>query len=119
MVSEAKTETGAGSTGERPTPNPLMDVEVAYATPRRQLIVQVQVPLGTTALQAIEASGIRQQFPQIEVQPVIGVFSRKVPPDHPLSAGDRVEIYRPLIADPKEVRRQKAAKDKASRKTRH
>lgn len=119
MVSEAKTETGAGAAGEFSTRSPLMDVEVAYAMPGRQMIVKVQVPPGTTASQAIEASGIRQQFPQIEAQPVIGVFSRKVPPDHLLTAGDRVEIYRPLMADPKEARRQKAAKDKASRKAKH
>lgn len=96
-----------------------MAVEVAYATPGRQLIVKVQAPPGTTVAQAIEISAIRQQFPQIEPQPVVGVFGRKVALDYPLSAGDRVEIYRPLMADPKEARRQKVEKEKAGRKKQH
>jgi len=93
-----------------------LNVEVAYATPRRQLIVPLQVPPGTTVAQAIEASAIREQFPQIEARPVVGIFSRKVTLDHPLSAGDRVEIYRPLMADPKEARRQRAERERAMRK---
>jgi hypothetical protein len=93
-----------------------MAVEVAYATPGRQLIVKLQVPPGTTVAQAIELSAIRDQFAEIQAQPVVGIFSRKVALDHPLSAGDRVEIYRPLMADPKEARRQKAEQEKAGRK---
>jgi len=101
------------------TPLEPVEVEVAYATPDRQVILRLEVPAGTTAKQAIEASGIRAEFPQIEPEPVVGIFSRKVSLDCPLSSGDRVEIYRPLIADPKEDRRQKALKEKAARKTRH
>ncbi len=93
-----------------------MAVEVAYATPGRQLIVKVQAPPGTTVAQAIEISAIRQQFAEIEAQPIVGIFSRKVALDYPLAAGDRVEIYRPLIADPKDARRQKAEQQKAARK---
>jgi putative ubiquitin-RnfH superfamily antitoxin RatB of RatAB toxin-antitoxin module len=119
MVSEAKPRTDTGSTCEFFSGKPALVVEVAYATPGLQLIMKVQIPPGTTVEQAIDASGIRGQFPQIEAQPVVGIFSRKVPLDHPLSAGDRVEIYRPLTADPKEARRQKAAQDKASRKAKH
>ncbi len=96
-----------------------MEVEVAFATPERQLIIKVLVPPGTTVAQAIEASAIRDQFPQIECEPVVGIFSRIVMLDDPLSTGDRVEIYRPLIADPKETRRRKAAEEKASRKKQH
>ena len=84
-------------------------VEVAYATPREQLIVGLVVPEGATALEAVERSGIRIRFPEIAAGPEVGIFSRKVSLDYPLAAGDRVEIYRPLIADPKEVRRRKAA----------
>lgn len=93
-----------------------MAVEVAYATPGRQLIVKVQAPAGTTVAQAIEISAIRQQFAEIEAQPIVGIFSRKVALDYPLAAGDRVEIYRPLMADPKDARRQKAEQQKAARK---
>ena len=115
MASEAETRMDSGAPAG---PMPL-DVEVAYAAPKRQLIIKLQVPPGTTVAQAIEASAIRQQFPQIEARPSVGIFSRKVTLDYALSAGDRVEIYRPLIADPKEVRRQKAEQEKADRKRRH
>ena len=91
-------------------------VEVAYATPKRQLILEVRVPAGATAAQAIEASEIRKHFPEIAPEPVVGIFSQKIALDHPLSAGDRVEIYRPLIADPKETRRHKAEMERAERK---
>ncbi|MGH8035235.1 MAG: RnfH family protein [Lysobacterales bacterium] len=90
-------------------------VEVAYATPQRQRIVKLHVPVGTTAGQAIEASGLRAQFPAIEPCPEVGIFSRKVPLGEPLREGDRVEIYRPLLADPKEARRERASGEKKSR----
>jgi len=90
----------------------LMDVEVAYALPQKQVIAKVTVALGTTVAEAIEASGIRKLFPGIEAVPVVGIFSRKVSLDYLLQAGDRVEIYRPLLADPKEVRRRKAEEQK-------
>lgn len=84
-------------------------VEVAFALPDRQLIVPLEVDAGTTALQAVEMSGIRQQFQELgEAELELGIFSKKRPADHLLRAGDRVEIYRDLIADPKEVRRQRA-----------
>jgi len=87
-------------------------VEVAYATPARQAILQVMVPIGCTVAEAIERSGIHSQFPNISIDPdAVGVFSRKVPLDHVLRAGDRVEIYRPLEVDPKETRRRRARKD--------
>lgn len=85
-------------------------VEVAYATPARQTLLTVQLPPGSTVAEAIEASGIRDRCPDIPVDPAeVGIFSRKRPLDHILQDGDRVEIYRPLRADPKEVRRQRAA----------
>jgi len=86
----------------------MISVEVAYATPQRQMIVKLEVPEGCTVEEAIEVSGLRAQFPAIEQSPVTGVFSHKVGLSYTLKSGDRVEIYRPLIADPKEVRREKA-----------
>jgi len=94
-------------------------VEVAYATPVRQMIIAVNVAAGTSAGQAIELSGIRKEFPAIPAQPVVGIFSRKVPLDHPLAAGDRVEIYRPLLTDPMDTRRARAEQQRLRGKLRH
>ena len=93
-----------------------LNVEVAYALPQRQRIVRLEVRPGTTVAEAISASGIRDLFPEIGETPDTGIFSRKVSLDQELREGDRVEIYRPLIADPKQVRRQKAEREKAERK---
>ena len=88
-----------------------IDVEVAYATPERQLLLSLKVLPGCTVAEAIDRSGVRDEFPGLVVDPsAVGIFSKKVPLNHELRAGDRVEIYRPLIADPKEARRQRAAK---------
>jgi putative ubiquitin-RnfH superfamily antitoxin RatB of RatAB toxin-antitoxin module len=84
-------------------------VEVAYATPGKQCIIELEVPAGCTVGEAIGRSGIDAVFPGLRVDPkAVGIFSRKVNMDQVLRDGDRVEIYRPLIADPKEVRRQRA-----------
>ena len=86
-----------------------LQVEVAYASPERQVIVRIDVPRGCTVGEAIERSALREQFPDMVVDPDrVGIFSRKVELDHVLRLGDRVEIYRPLIADPKESRRKRA-----------
>lgn len=87
-----------------------IDVEVAWATPERQLIVPVSVPVGTTAVEAVRLSAIEQEVeePDLAERP-LGVFGKKVKPGHVLAEGDRVEIYRPLKADPKIVRRELAA----------
>ena len=72
-------------------------------------MLALDVEPGCTALQAIDRSGIREAFPEIPPRPAaIGIFSRKVDADRVLENGDRVEIYRPLIADPKQVRRERA-----------
>ena len=87
----------------------MIDIEVAYATPARQLLLSVSVPKGCTLEEAIERSRIREEWPGIEVDMgKVGIFGRKMPPDTVLREGDRVEIYRPLIADPKEARRRRA-----------
>lgn len=92
-------------------------VEVAYARPERQMIVPVSVAAGTSALQAVEKSGILAQFPQIDTAHLnLGIFSKAIKPEHVLREGDRVEIYRPLLADPKEVRRRRAEAGKTMTK---
>ncbi|OQX39661.1 MAG: RnfH family protein [Oceanospirillales bacterium LUC14_002_19_P2] len=86
-------------------------VEVAYARPDRQAIIPVTVPAGTTAYDAAQASGIVGQFPEIDLETAkMGIFGKAVPKprEQALQGGDRVEIYRPLIADPKEVRKRRA-----------
>lgn len=84
-------------------------VEVAYATPARQSLLKLAVPAGTTVAEAIERSAIREEFPEIAEQPeAVGIFGRKVALEQPLRDGDRVEIYRPLLADPKEKRKERA-----------
>lgn len=89
-------------------------VEVAYATPERQDVLSIVVPAGCTLEEAIDRSGIRDEFPGLFVDPsAVGVFGRKMPFSHVLRAGDRVEIYRPLIADPKDARRKRAEEKKA------
>lgn len=85
-------------------------IEVAYATPDKQIILEREIESGTTIREAVKQSGINQHFPEIDLENCkLGVFSKPVVTDYELSDGDRIEIYRPLIADPKEVRRQRAA----------
>jgi uncharacterized protein len=92
-------------------------VEVAYATPDKQKILTLMVEPGTTAEETVGLSGIDQHFPGIDmISAPKGIFgnalgSRGMPEanEYVMKEGDRVEIYRPLIADPKEVRKQRAA----------
>ena len=95
-----------------------MKIEVIYAMPERQELVTLDMPEGSTAQQAVEASGLLQKYPDIELggRNKLGVFAKLVKADAVLRDRDRVEIYRPLIADPKEVRRQKAAEGKVMRR---
>lgn len=91
-------------------------IEVAYALPDRQLVKALDVPLGTTAQQAVELSTIAADFDGlIPDDSPLGIFGKPVANDHVLREGDRVEIYRPLIADPKEVRKERAAKARHAR----
>jgi putative ubiquitin-RnfH superfamily antitoxin RatB of RatAB toxin-antitoxin module len=86
-------------------------IEVAYAKPEKQSIISLQVKPGTTLLEAIKLSGMLEQFPEIDLtEAKFGVFSKISPPETVLRERDRVEIYRPLIADPKESRRKRAEK---------
>ncbi len=93
------------------------EVEVAYATPTRQVILRLAVEPGTRLEQAVRMSGVLEQFPEIDLkQNKVGIFGKLGKLSDVLQAGDRVEIYRPLIADPKEVRKQRAAQGKAMKK---
>ena len=92
-------------------------VEVAYALPAQQVILPVKLMVGATAENAIQASGILAKFPEINLaENKIGIFGKLTTLDTQLRQRDRVEIYRPLIADPKEVRRQRAEAGKVMRK---
>ena len=92
-------------------------VEVAFATPEKQLILPTMVEPGTSLEQAIEISGIKESFPEIDLSKnKVGIFGKLSKKTTELKAGDRVEIYRPLIADPKEVRRKREAEGKRMKK---
>jgi putative ubiquitin-RnfH superfamily antitoxin RatB of RatAB toxin-antitoxin module len=94
-----------------------INVEVAYALPDKQVIRAVNVDAGTTIGAAIVQSGIMMDFPDLELEDAkVGVFGKVAAMTTVLSDGDRVEIYRPLIADPKEVRRKRAAEGKQMKK---
>lgn len=92
-------------------------VEVAYALPKQQVVLPLKVAEGTTAEQAIRVSGILARYPEIDLaENKIGIFGKLGKLDAVLREHDRVEIYRPLIADPKEIRRQRAAEGKIMKK---
>ena len=88
-----------------------MRIEVVYALPQKQERVSLDLPPDSTVLDAVQASGLLQRLPQVELGRV-GVWGKQVTPETRLRDRDRVEIYRPLIADPKEVRRERAVKRK-------
>jgi uncharacterized protein len=88
-------------------------VEVAYALPQRQSLLTVSVAPHSSVQQVIEQSGILQQFSEIDLSTQkVGIWSRPVKLEDNVKAGDRIEIYRPLIADPKDLRRRRAEKAK-------
>jgi len=95
----------------------MISVDVVYAIRQKQDIVSLKVAEGTTVRQAIEASGVLEKYPEIDLSKnKLGVFAKLAKPDAMLRDRDRVEIYRPLIADPKEVRKQRAAEGKVMKK---
>ncbi len=92
-------------------------IEIAYATPELQKIIECQVDPGISPREAVRQSGIKQYFAEIDPDTCdLGVFGKSIAEDYNLVDGDRIEIYRPLIADPKEVRRQRAAKGLKTKK---
>ena len=93
-----------------------MVVEVVYARDDRQSLISLEVKEGTTLKEAIELSGILETYKQIDLsKDRLGIFSKFATLDTVLREKDRVEIYRPLIADPKKVRKERAAKAKSMR----
>ena len=86
-----------------------MRIEVVYALPQKQEQILLELPAGSTVLDAIQASGLLQRLPPIEFGRA-GVWGLALSPQASLRDLDRVELYRPLIADPKEIRRKRAAK---------
>ncbi len=92
-------------------------VEVAYATPARQVLETIELDEGSTVEDAINASGILKEFPDIDLTiNKVGIFSKLTKLDTQVAHKDRVEIYRTLIADPKEVRKKRAAEGKKMKK---
>ena len=92
-------------------------VEVVYASSVRQKTVALSLSAGTTVREAIERSGLLAEFAEIDLEKAkLGVWNKLAKPDAVLRDKDRIEIYRPLIADPKEVRRQRAAEGKTMKK---
>ncbi len=90
-----------------------IDVEVCYALADEQTVMPARIDAGQTVEHAIEQSGILGQYPEIDLKiNKVGVYGKLVRLDAPLQPGDRVEIYRPLIADPKESRRKKVEEEK-------
>lgn len=92
-------------------------IEVVFAQMRHADVVRLKLPEGASLKDAVEASGLLQKHPEIDLDNgKFGVFGKLAKLDTALRAGDRVEIYRPLIADPKEVRRRRAEEGKVMKK---
>jgi len=95
-----------------------IEIEVVYAQQHSQDVVTVNVPEGATVREAVEASGLLLEYPEIELggRNKLGIYNKPALPDTVLRERDRVEIYRPLIADPKAVRKQRAEEGKVMKK---
>lgn len=97
--------------------NDKINIEVVYALANEQKLLKQQLPAGTTLLGAIQASGVLERYPEIDPAAAkFGIFGKLAKADTVLRDKDRVEIYRPLIADPKEVRRKRAEEGKVMKK---
>ena len=97
--------------------NGMINVEVLYALPHEQALLNVEVPQGTAVGDAIKISGMLEKYPEIDLAAnKVGIFSKLSKLDAVLRDKDRIEIYRPLIADPKEVRRKRAEEGKVMKK---
>jgi len=92
-------------------------VELVYALPEEQTLLAFEIDEGATAEDVIKKSGILEQYPELDLtKNKIGLFSKLIKLDHLMREKDRIEIYRPLIADPKEIRKKRAAEGKALKK---
>ena len=102
---------------DNPTPNKTINIEVAYALPDEQIIIPIQVNEGVTLEEAVHLSEILKKYPEIDMEKnKFGIFGKLAKLDAVLREGDRIEIYRPLIADPKAVRKKRAAEGKVMKK---
>ncbi len=89
----------------------LISIEVVYALPQQQKLLEVRVPAGAKAREIVLASGLDEHFPQLDLRHApIGVFGSIVRDDYPVRPGDRIEIYRPLVNEPRAARRAAAAR---------
>jgi uncharacterized protein len=96
---------------------PELQVEIAYARMDSQALLAVKGNPGMTVGEAIASSGILRRYPEIDLAVnKVGIFGKLTRLDQPLASGDRVEIYRPLIADPSAQRKKRAAAGKVMRK---
>ena len=96
----------------------MITVEVAYALPDRQAIVEVAVPEGTSLREAVKRSSIHEHFPEVDMDSAdLGIFGKleRNPEQRVVRSGERIEIYRELLVDPKESRRRRAEKAKAEK----
>ena len=92
-------------------------VELVYALPHEQTLLKFTVPAGTKVADAVQLSGILKKYPEIDpAKNRMGIFGKLTKPDAELRELDRIEIYRPLLADPKEVRRRRAEEGKVMKK---
>ncbi len=92
-------------------------IELVYALPAEQTLLKLEVPKATTIAEAIKLSGILEKYPEIDLEKgKFGIFGKLSKADAVLRDKDRIEIYRPLIADPKEVRRKRAEEGKVMKK---
>ena len=95
----------------------MLNIEVCYASPANQELIRLKLPAGANLQQALEASGLLDKYPDIDIKKnKFGIWNKLSKLDSMLRNQDRVEIYRPLIADPKEVRKQRAAEGKVMKK---
>jgi uncharacterized protein len=97
--------------------NEQISIEVVYALPHEQTLLQLRVPQNCTVAEAIKASGILENYPEIDLsRNKLGIFGKLIKAETSLRDKDRIEIYRPLIADPKEIRRKRAEEGKVMKK---
>ena len=95
----------------------MINIEIVYALPHEQILLKQQVSAGTTVVEAIQASAVLNKYPEINLAiNKLGIFGKLIKEDTVLRDKDRIEIYRPLIADPKEVRRKRAEQGKVMKK---
>lgn len=106
-IADVDAEVEAGASGDKGQ----ITVRVVFALPEKQYVKDLSLTAGASVQDAIDASGLVDKIEGLVIDPkMVGIFGAKVPLDQALQAGDRVEIYRPLIADPKEARRQRAVR---------